>query len=169
MNPNLVLGSETYSKEVTKMMMLLLAKMAKVAWLDDPEIKNEIVPELTKMINFNDPRHKLIGLQAIDQLLVEMTYLTKMKNLSMNRRISLSFRDTALYDIYTNNLQYCADLARQIENELKGNSPHSLTIVLDSTSTCLETYLKCLQFDFIAILLNETLEEPSLTNVSKIW
>jgi len=74
-----------------------------------------------------------------------MTYLTKMKNLSLNRRISLSFRDTALYDIYTNNLQYCADLALQMENELKCDPPQqTLQIVLDSTSTCLETYLKCL-------------------------
>jgi len=66
MTPSMVLGVQTYQKEVTKMMMLLLAKMAKVAWLDDPDIKNEIVPELTKLISQQDPRHKMIGLQAID-------------------------------------------------------------------------------------------------------
>lgn len=33
----------------------------------------------------------------------------------------------------------------------------------------METYLKCLQFDFIAILLNETLDEPTQTNLPAAW
>lgn len=36
---------------------------------------------------------------------------------------------------------------------------------IQSLSTCLEIYNKCLTFDFIAILLNETIEEPSMANV----
>ena len=35
-----------------------------------------------------------------------MTYVTKMKNLTINRRISLSFRDAALFNIFTNNLRF---------------------------------------------------------------
>ena len=34
---------------------------------------------------------------------------------------------------------------------------------------CFETYNKCLTFDFIAILLNETLDEPSQTNLPSSW
>lgn len=37
-------------KQVIKMMILLLAKIAKLAWLDDPDIKNGLVPELTKIL-----------------------------------------------------------------------------------------------------------------------
>ena len=37
-------------KQVVKMMILLLAKIAKLAWLDDPDIKNGLVPELTKIL-----------------------------------------------------------------------------------------------------------------------
>ena len=44
-------------------------------------------------------------MQAIDQLVVEMTYMTKMKNQTFNRRISLSFRDAALFNIFQMNLQ----------------------------------------------------------------
>ena len=40
------------------------------------------------------------------------------------------------------------------------NSPNT-EISFESLEVCLETYLKCLNFDFVAILLNETLEEPS--------
>jgi hypothetical protein len=44
-------------------------------------------------------------MQAIDQLVVEMTYMTKMKNQTFNRRISLSFRDAALFNIFKVNLE----------------------------------------------------------------
>ena len=44
-------------------------------------------------------------MQAIDQLVVEMTYMTKMKNQTFNRRISLSLRDAALFNIFQMNLQ----------------------------------------------------------------
>jgi hypothetical protein len=44
------------------MMILLLAKIAKLAWFDDPEIKNGLVIDLSKiLLNVND-EHKLIGL-----------------------------------------------------------------------------------------------------------
>lgn len=86
------------------MMVLLLAKIAKLAWFDDPAIKNGLVPELTEILSIQNAKHKLVGLQALDQLIVEMTYMTKMKNLTINRRVSLSFRDAALGDIFTNNL-----------------------------------------------------------------
>ena len=36
---------------------------------------------------------------------------------------------------------------------------------LQSLTYCLEIYHKCLTFDFIAILLNETIEEPSISNI----
>jgi len=41
-----------------------------------------------------------VGLQAIDDLILEMGYLQRGKVLINNRRISLSFRDTALHLIY---------------------------------------------------------------------
>ena len=35
-----------------------------------------------------------------------MTYMTKMKNLQINRRVSLSFRDASLQEIFTNNIKF---------------------------------------------------------------
>lgn len=100
-NPQIVL---TRDKSVVRMMMLLLAKITKLGWFDDPQIKNAIVPDLTAILQSGNPQHKLIGLQAIQELIVEMTYMTTMKNLQVNRRTSLNFRDTALYSIYRNNI-----------------------------------------------------------------
>ena len=125
-------------KQVVKMMILLLAKIAKLAWFDDADIKNGLVPELSKIMLSNSNEHRLIGLQAIDQLIVEMTYMTKMKNLTLNRRVSLSFRDSALNDIFKNNLHFTKKLLEQLSNEFANTS------VIDSLEICLETYLKCM-------------------------
>lgn len=49
-------------KQVVKMMMLLLAKIAKLAWFDDPEIKNGLVIDLSQILLSPSDEHKLIGL-----------------------------------------------------------------------------------------------------------
>lgn len=40
--------------------------------------------------------HSLIGLYAVDQIVLEMSVMNKGKNLTINRRVSLNFRDSAL-------------------------------------------------------------------------
>ena len=40
---------------------------------------------------------------------------------------------------------------------------------LKSLELCLKTYEKCLNFDFVAVLLNETLDEPSSTCLPSSW
>lgn len=97
-----------------------------------------------------------------------MTYMTKMKNLTLNRRVSLSFRDASLTIIFKNNLDYTKSLLEQLNSQFSQNSP-KLQLTAESLEVCLETYLKCLQFDFIAILLNETLDEPTQTNLPAAW
>ena len=104
-----------HDQQVVKMMMLLLAKITKLGWFDDVDIKNGTVPELTKIVQSKNERHRVIGLEALDQLIVEMTYMTKMKNPSLNRRVSMSFRDAALYEIFQSNLKYIAGLSQMLQ------------------------------------------------------
>jgi hypothetical protein len=125
------------------MMILLLAKIAKLAWFDHPDIKTGLVLSLSEIVHFQSDEHKLIGLQALDQLLMEMTYMTKMKNLTVNRRISLSFRDAALTIIYKNNLEYTKLLIERFNNAFNQNSTQ-LTVAMESLEVVLETYIKCL-------------------------
>ncbi len=66
----------SHDKQVVKMMMLLLARITKLGWFDDADIKNSIVPELTKLLDQKIPAHRLIGFEALDQLIMEMTYMT---------------------------------------------------------------------------------------------
>lgn len=44
MSENVVLKRSPQEQQVVKMMMLLLAKIAKLGWFDDPDIKNGLVP-----------------------------------------------------------------------------------------------------------------------------
>ena len=98
-------------------------------------------------------KHCLIGFNAIQELIVEMTYVSKAKNLQINRRISLSFRDVALFKIFEDNIRFTANLTQRIK--AGENNP----LILDCLETCLETYHKSLNFDFVAVILNETADE----------
>jgi exportin-7 len=82
-------------QQVLKMVIILLAKVVKMSWFDHPEIQS-IVGDLVKLFFISD-KHLLVALQSIDDLIVEMSYVTKVKNLNISRRISLNFRDTALF------------------------------------------------------------------------
>ena len=46
-NESLVLSRANY---VVRMMTLLLAKIVKLGWFDDPDVRNSIVPDLTEII-----------------------------------------------------------------------------------------------------------------------
>ena len=92
-----------------------------------------------------------------------MTYVSKSKNLQINRRISLSFRDAALYRIFEDNIRFTANLTQRIKNGEQDS------IILDCLETCLETYHKSLNFDFVAVILNETADEQSSTQIPASW
>jgi len=85
-------------KQVLKMVMILVAKVTKMSWFDHPELQG-IVTDLLKMCTIS-PQHSLIALQAINDLIIEMGYVHRVKNLTMNRRISLNFRDGSLFQIF---------------------------------------------------------------------
>ena len=52
----------TKDPNVVKMIVLLLTKITKLSWFDDPEVKNCIVPDLNFILNSPDPSHRLVGL-----------------------------------------------------------------------------------------------------------
>ena len=47
-----------------------------------------------------------MGLYAIEQIVLEMTYMYKGKNLTLNRRVSLGFRDGQLLQIMKQTLLF---------------------------------------------------------------
>ena len=83
------------SQQVLKMIIILLAKVVKMSWFDHPELQ-AIVPDLSKLASMST-NHQLIAMYAINDLIMEMSYIAKIKNLTVNRRISINFRDNALF------------------------------------------------------------------------
>ena len=80
----------------------------------------------------------------------------------------MNFRDSALYKIFCDNIEFTKALTAKLAQEAQQMQKVSET-TLESLLTCIETYDKCLTFDFVAVLLNETLEEPISTNVSNFF
>jgi len=62
----------------------------------------------------NNERLSLLSLTALHDLIIEMSYVHKVRNLNVNRRISLSFRDSQLYNIFKQSLQHIEVLLNQI-------------------------------------------------------
>lgn len=85
------------------MIIMTIAKVTKMSWFDHPEIQG-IVQNLFKMQTMNSERLMLLSLTALNDLIIEMSYVHKVKNLNINRRISLSFRDSQLYPIFKQSL-----------------------------------------------------------------
>ena len=86
------------NNQVLKMVIMLLAKVTKMSWFDSTELQ-VIVPQLQKLGNMSQA-HSLVSMYAINDLVLEMSYVAKMKNLTINRRTSINFRDNALFDIF---------------------------------------------------------------------
>ena len=91
-------GGLSLDQSVFKMIANVLSKIVKLSWLDHPELNN-IVTDLMSMQTLSQ-KHVYISLYVIQDIIVEMSYTHRMKNLTINRRISISFRDQALTEIF---------------------------------------------------------------------
>ncbi len=91
----LVHKGATADEQVLKMVIMVIAKVTKLSWFDHPEMQ-AVVQDLIKMCNTPLSR---VALRAINDLIIELGYITKSKFLIQNRRISLNFRDSALFQI----------------------------------------------------------------------
>ena len=89
-------------QQVLKMVISLLAKIVKMSWFDHPELQ-AIVSDITSLQTLSE-RHVYISLCAIQDIIIEMSYTHRIKNLTINRRISISFRDSALFTIFKQSL-----------------------------------------------------------------
>lgn len=98
------------------MVVILLAKVVKMSWFDHPELQG-IVTDLVKLFFISD-KHLLLALKCIEDLIVEMSYVHKVKNLNISRRISLNFRDSALFAIFKQMLELTQRFTDQLTTEL---------------------------------------------------
>ena len=73
------------------MAIMVLVKILKLAWFDYPALQTSVL-DLIKFANESE-RHLLISLTTLEELIVEMGYVSRGKNLHTHRRIAVNFRD----------------------------------------------------------------------------
>eukprot|EP00347_Sterkiella_histriomuscorum_P015544 403356631 len=153
-------------RQVLNMMMALLAKILRLSWFDLPDMQISIV-ELNKLFEISE-EHVLVALLTQDQIITEMTYSYKGKQLSVHRRISMSFREHSLIFMF----EKCLSLIQQIINQFQKdqiNGVRNREILEQTLMMCLEICQKSLNFDCTSIMLNDTIEENSSTNLPLTW
>lgn len=77
---------------------MLLVKVVKLSWFDD-KAHQEAINNVLGLLNLSIG-HCFIGVLALEQMIIEMTYVNKGKTLIQNRRISVNFRDKFLLTIF---------------------------------------------------------------------
>lgn len=90
-----------------------------------------------------------------------MGYLQRGKVLINNRRISISFRESALYMIFET-------IANHIHSEVTRMQAQQ-PVNLKDLETSFSIFEKCLSYDFYAIMLNDTVDDPSSTYIPTTW
>lgn len=161
------------------MIIILLAKITKMSWFDHPEIQG-VIQNLFNLQTMGNERLLLLSLTAIHDIIIEMSYVHRVKNLNVNRRISLSFRDSQLYAIFKQSLQHVDHFINQVStqqamqqiaitNQNPMGLPERSNMMTESLLQALCILERALSFDFTAILLNETLDDPITTNIPTSW
>ena len=99
----------------------------------------------------------MIGLKLYEQLILEMTVINKGRTISSLRRISTSFRDTALLEIFLS-----------VEEIIIKCTPYTKDFC-EALKVCLAICSQAINFEFTGIILDETLEDPLAINIPVSW
>ena len=102
-------------QQVLKMVVMLLVKVVKIGWYEHPQMQT-LVSDLIKFGTLGE-RHLLISLTAMEELIIEMGYVTRGKNLHAHRRISVNFRDTQLFAILNQSLEFVRRYSDQVSTQ----------------------------------------------------
>lgn len=93
-----------------------------------------------------------------------MTYINKGKTLIQNRRISVNFRDKCLLQVYATSITLLKELQSKIT---QGND--NMQVLNQALYHCLSLAHKCLNFEFIGVMLDDTLAESIGTHFPLTW
>ena len=136
-------GLEPY---VATSMVQLLCRTTKLGWFDDDQHRN-IVEDAKQFLAKGLGPHYLLGLKILNMLVTECNQPTPGRTLTQHRKIAVSFRDLALYNIFHMSLV----ALRQMYSD--ANADDKLREQGMSLS------LQCLSFDFVGTCLDESAED----------
>ncbi|KAL1919827.1 uncharacterized protein VTP21DRAFT_1758 [Calcarisporiella thermophila] len=150
----------TLSTFVIQALSQVFATVTKLGWFDSDEFRNI----MEDMLNFNATiEHRIVGLQVLATLVLEMNLQVPQKNMVKQRKTSTSFRDSQLLDIFKFTISTLQSLVtRQIpfEHASQGNRIKESTLSLCKN---------CLAFDFIGTAPDESIDDTGSVQVPSTW
>eukprot|EP00927_Polykrikos_kofoidii_P043595 TRINITY_DN37677_c0_g1_i1.p1 TRINITY_DN37677_c0_g1~~TRINITY_DN37677_c0_g1_i1.p1 ORF type:complete len:1104 (+),score=161.54 TRINITY_DN37677_c0_g1_i1:42-3314(+) len=138
----------------------LLCRVIKLAWLDGPQFQN--VTERIGPFFRSSSVHFIIGIVMYTDLTADMQPALG-PTMARHRRTGLSFRDTALLEIFKTGIQSLQQLANgQINVTDKGEERRLLKHVL-------QLVCNCLSFDFMGTVPDDSTDDQSTVMVPLSW
>eukprot|EP01080_Neovahlkampfia_damariscottae_P008717 gene8717-663_t len=135
----------------------LLARIAKLGWLEDQD--NRDLPEQIKKYFVQSPKLEVstLGLNLLNELMLEMNTLISKQNTTVQRKISISFRDLALRGLFETSIFSLKELIRQ-------QQPNDVLV-----KSTLQLCLNCLRYDFVGIYPDEASDDAATIQVPSSW
>lgn len=150
------LGLTSY---ITQALVQLIARITKHGWFDGDKkvfVFRDILDEVGKFLR-GSVEHCVIGVQILYHLVGEMNLAESIRSLAKHRKVTNSFRDESLYDVFT----LSCTLLRQIN--VHDKTQHSLI------SWLLKLACACLSFDFIGTSSDESADDLATVQIPTQW
>ena len=148
----------------------LVCRLTKFAWLDEGSPEIRAIVNHCKQFLQGTFTHCVIGLRLLSELVGEMNFKTRNRSLTQHRKVAVSFRDAALYEVFEVALTMLNSLAtRALDFSTLGDATAALRIeqqLLEQALTLLE---RCLTFDFIGVLPDESSDDATTLQVPSSW
>jgi len=149
---------------VVQALSQLLVKLTKYGWFESQnnEFVFRSVTENIKQFLQGSIDHCIIGVKLLTELVSNMNQSEETLSLSKNRKISASFRDMSLFEIFTSAL----NMIQQITNEKIDFQNQQQTTLL---SGLLQLIRACLMYDFIGTSFDESTDDMGTVHVPTTW
>jgi exportin-7 len=145
---------------VSSSLVQLLCRITKMGWFEDPS-HQKITEEVSQFLHAT-PKHCVIGLGILTQLVSEMNLPAAGRSLTQHRKTASSFRDLALLQIF----QVSISTLRSLQGgSISSGGPEALKL----QELALQLALLCLSYDFIGTTLDEASEELGTIQVPTSW
>ncbi|KAL3629949.1 hypothetical protein CASFOL_026261 [Castilleja foliolosa] len=132
----------------------LLCRLTKFGWFDDDRFR-DVAKESINFLTQASSDHYAIGLKILNQLVSEMSQSNPGLPSSHHRRVTGSFKDQCLFQIFQISLTSL--------NQLKNDANSKLQELAISLS------LKCLCFDFVGTTIDESSDEFGTVQIPSPW
>ncbi len=139
----------------------LLSRITRLGWFDDPK-HQALVEEVKKFLQATVP-HCIIGLQILEELTVQMNERQATETVSQLRKHAVSYRDASLKSTF----QIALTMLQQLHaGQVTNADPAQLS---QMKKRALGLGIRCLNFDFIGMQPDPSLEDNETIQIPSTW